>query len=205
MNRKRNPKARGSQTLRQKTDDIPQIPCNYMQTHRYRFRATSDFDAFINSTSLLGVPGLASATTTDLYPIARALRIRKIEVWAPTGTSTTPSILELTWTGSVNGPAKSVSDVSVNVSKPAHIVTRPPKDSLCSFWVNQSATPYSLFSLACPSGSVVDIVLQWTQKDDSTPGTVVVVTGATAGLVYYGYLDGDSTHLLSPVSRAAIF
>lgn len=204
--KRRTPKARGRKTLRQKTSNlpIPQIPGNFKFRARYRFNATAASASTITSDMLLGVPGLVAATTTALYPIARSARIIKVECWCPNATNATPVKAELTWTGVNNTSSQSVSDISINDAFPAHLSAKPPQNSLSAFWFDQSAST-NMFVLDVPSGTVVDVTLEWVENDSGTAGTAVVVTGATVGVTYYGYLDGDTTHLLSPSSRAAIF
>jgi len=206
MNRKRNQKVRGRKTLRQKTSNgnsIPMIEGNFRQIHRYRFKATAAYSGSISSVELLGVPGMIAASATDLYPFTKSARIVRVEVWSPTATSSTPVDLVLTWAASDRTPNARVMDTSINVSQPAHISAKPPKDSLASFWFQD--TDVELFTLICPAGSIVDLTMESILRNATSAAAVVTVTGATAGLTYYGYLDGDSTHLLEPVGRSTIF
>jgi hypothetical protein len=186
------------------TPSIPQFNSRTTVTRTFRFVATAAIAQNYGSSSLMSVPGMMAASATDLYNIARQAKINRVEVWAPTGTSSTPSTVSLNWIGTGRVSAREVSDISINVSEPAHISAKPGKDSLAADWFDLT-TALDFFSVITPIGSVMDINLTYVLNDSTVVPTVVTVTGATIGLMYYGYADGDATHLWTPVSLSAIF
>jgi hypothetical protein len=184
---------------------IPMISSNVKGQHRFRFIASAAISAVsILTGDVLKTSGLFAVTTTTLYPVNKTFRLKSVEVWAPTATSTTGAICSIEWPTNQTGPTSEVSDISINVSEPAHIIAIPPKDSIASFWQQDGTT--SMFILTCPGGSVVDISIDYVQDDDGVASSFpITVVGATAGTIYYGFLDGDATHLLTPVSLRSIF
>jgi hypothetical protein len=101
------------------------------------------------------------------------------------------------WFGFGNSPSLEVSDTTLSVSRNAHIVTTPPRQSLCSFW--QKATGTGLFSLVLPAGSIMDIDMDLILQDNDALYTVPVTT-AVLGNVYYLALDHQVSDLIIPVS-----
>jgi hypothetical protein len=184
---------------------IPMISSNIKGQHRFRFIASAAISAVsILTGDVLKTSGLFAATTTTLYPVNKTFRLKSVEVWAPTATSTTGAICSVEWPTGQTGPTSEVSDISINISEPAHIIATPPPMSIASFWQQDGTT--ALFTLTCPGGSVVDISLDYVQDDDGVASALpITVVGAIAGTIYYGFLDGDATHLLTPVSLRSIF
>lgn len=185
--------------------DPPAINSNVRISHKFRYVASAAIvDVGIVSDDLIMACGGMAVATTTVAALARTAKLKSVTVWTPTATSTTPTTCSVEWPASQRSPSSEVSDTSINVSRPAHIVARPPKESLSSFWFDES-TNATVFTLNAPIGSVVDVELEYYLLDGTTAAVQNTVTGATTGRIYYGYLDGDTNHLLVPVSLAAIF
>jgi len=181
----------------------PMLSANLTQSHRFRFIASSNIAAVtIQSADLIRVAGMMAVSTSQLNPINQVVRLKRVEIWAPTATSNVASTASVEWPGAGFNPSREFSDTSINVSEPAHVVAKPPIDALAQFW---QAAGQAMFILTCPAGSVVDVTLQFIQLDGTASASSIAVTGATQGAIYYGYLDGDTTHLLTPVSLSSIF
>lgn len=208
MNRKRNQKVRGRKTLRQKTSNLnpPQILTNVVKSHRYRYLASSAIVAVgiqdVHVQRALG--GICTVANTTVAVSVKSFKLNKIEIWAPTSTSTTPTTVSVEWLGQNNSPNLEHSDTSINVSRPAHLITRPPRNSLASFWQN-SAGGTALFVLNCPSGSIIDISVNMIEADESTALLTSTIVTGTLGVQYWLPLDGTTTHLLTPVSLNTTF
>lgn len=181
------------------TASIPQINTNIKLSHRYRFLATSALtNVGVDAQDLLGaIGGVCTVANTTLSFLAKTMRIQSIEIWSPTATSTTGVTCSIEWL-STNSPSIEVSDTSINVSEPAHILTSPPKLSLAAFWQQTAST--DLFIINCPGGSVVDIRLSYVLCDQTTASSSRPITTGTLGRQYYLAMDGPTTNLLVPVS-----
>lgn len=203
MDRKRNTKAKGRRNLRQKAvrepGHIPQIRSNVILRHKYRFRATADIAATqITVDNVLGACGvIGTVVNTTAVEMMRSVRIRNIEIWSPTGTSSTPATCAIDFTSAVVQSANlEYSDTSINVSSPAHVRCRPPPQSLASFW--QVTSSNILFTLTVTSGSIIDLDVDCILTDSPTITTVALTTVAL-GAVYYLSLNG-STATIVPVA-----
>lgn len=143
-------------------------------------------------------------TDSVAYRTLNAVRLRRIEVWALSGFGTSSSSDNATGTISVMwqsnySPEAIISDTGT-VFRPAHLMTRPPKDSLASYWslggINESEP---LFSLQLPQQTIfdliVDCVVQNNALNDQTPISVTPTTGGSLvdGRMYIPYLDGPSS------------
>jgi len=171
----------------------------------YRFQAASAQTAdVVNSTSLCDLLCMATGTT-EAYEIARAVKVRKIEIWGPMASNLTPVTVSVEWAASgsapVAGPSNIISDTSMGSARCAHVVSTPPTQSACAFW--QVASGEALFTLAYPTGSVIDLHLSQVLFDGETPVAVTTgVAGATVGQVYCRALDSvtPGQNALVPVS-----
>jgi len=179
---------------------IPQLRTNVVKTHRFRFIASSALvNVPLTPTSLLGAcGGVCTVANSVLTPFNRTVKIARLEMWAPTSSSTTGATCAVNWIGSGSSPNLEVSDTTINVSRPAHVLAYPPADSLSAFWSQPAAT--QLCTLSGPGGTVVDITLRYIETDQTTAVSDQAITTGTLKVQYYLALDGPGTNLLVPVS-----
>jgi len=144
---------------------------------------------------MLNAAGVAATTSILGYSLWDSVKVKRIEVFSPPaaqGSSVTCSIL---FPATNQSQAREVTDTSVSVSMPAHIVATPPPMSLCSFWNNgNSATTY--FTLVAPPGSIIDLTLGLVLEDGNGQASLAntaVLVGATVGGVYYCSLDSSTS------------
>jgi hypothetical protein len=171
-----------------------QLRTNIEHTHQFRFNSTSAALTAIADTTLLLACGVTAATAVLGYPIRQSVRVARIEIWAPPasqGASVTCSVL---FPPTARSQAREVTDTSVSVASPAHLVCGPPAESLCSFWSdgNSGAT---FFSLSAPPGSIIDVWISFVDRDGGADvaGTNATLVGATPGGVYYTALDSGTS------------
>jgi len=178
-----------------------QISSNVVTSHKFRFTATSAYSSHIMISYLLGCAGtIGTATNSATTNIYRSVRIKSVEVWSPIASIGSFATCSVNWfTNSTYTNSIEVSDTSVSVTTPAHVISRPPKNSLASFWLNL-ATDENVFVLTCPTGSIIDVSLQLVVSDDEAAATTNSVATAVIGTLYYLALDGPSSNLLVPVS-----
>jgi len=110
------------------------------------------------------------------------------------------------WASQSNANNLEVSDTSVSVMRPAHIFTRPPAQSLASFWQSPGIADNQLFNIIAPTGSIIDVAVQLISQDDDNGAAITrgVATGVL-GTVYYLSLDNASGHVYPPVSLTTTF
>ena len=174
----------------------PPLMANVIHGRMIRFIATAAVtNVDITATNLLDLQFMASSAVAGYRTVA-AMRIRKVELWAPPGT-TTPASCSLRWR-STTSSSSTMQDQSIGATEPAHVVCRPPPGDL-SFWIDTSTTIANVFRLNGPAGLIVD--LHYTVASaDTVPTTAVVraVAGATVGTLYIGSLDSGGASLLVP-------
>jgi hypothetical protein len=148
---------------------------------------------------------MTSAATSGLaYRLFNAVRIRKIEIWNLSAFGTSSSNVNAIGTIAVQwisqySPEVIISDTGT-VFRPAHIMTKPPKDSLSSYWsLEGSNESESIFRVSLPQNTIfdifVDVVFQNNALVDQTPSTVTPTTTVlTPGTIYVPALDGPATN-----------
>ena len=164
--------------------------------------------------SLMGSSSLATANTLHT-PIFHNIRVTKVQIW---GSETTTTALQLSpvilkWV-SARGPDTEITDYGTS-SHPPHVVSTPPKNSLCGEWSTAgSFESEPLFSISSGIGSVVDVHVEYVLLDGTAVKFLTTSVTTTRGL-YYAPLDclngaaaiGNSQYLPSansqflPVSR----
>jgi len=193
LSNRRNVRQQGGNTNPQ------QHSSNVRLRHKFRFSVPSTgFTGGISDTQVLhSTGGIATVANTTITNWVQSFKIRKLEIWSAPSTQGAASTVSVEWFGFGNSPNVEVSDTTLSVSRNAHIVTTPPRQSLCAFW--QKATGTGLFSLVLPAGSILDMDLDLILQDNDALYTVPVTT-ATLGNVYYLALDHQTSDLIVPVS-----
>ncbi len=183
-----------------KTIRPPQFSPNIQYSHKFRFSASSAKTAYaVTIANLFGVAGVFTKTANStVCPVNASFKLTSVSVWGPITATGTPVTVTVEWLGANNSPNKDVSDTSVTNSFAAYLTTKPPRNSIASFW--QVATASStIFLLTCPSGSVIDVTMNLIMADQSTALQTVNVTTAAVGQSYYLALDHPTAQLV-PVS-----
>ncbi len=115
-----------------------------------------------------------------------AVRLKRIKMWAvpdPTALLAYDGMTScsLEWQ-STRGPTTLVSDTG-NSFSPAHIDTKPPKDTEASFWsqVSSSTTIRNevLFYLTCPAGTIIDVDIAYVECNGAqiaSPGETLAIS-----------------------------
>jgi len=123
------------------------------------------------------------------YCIPRALRFKYIEIWEPfegVGVSTSLAGVFFYGTGATNtGTNDERYAISTAPDTPAHLLARPPKETLIGYWQNvaSSLTMFDIRSLSV--GATVDISLDYIGGFNQSASNLgpYTITAASAGLV----------------------
>lgn len=177
-----------------------QIASNIQLHHRFRFVSTNATPTAVTARSLLFASGgICTIANSFLSPIYASCKIGLIEMWSPPASQGASATCSVDWSGFANSPNREVSDTTVSVATPAHLVTQPPSMSLAKFWQQDSTT--TLFTLVAPVGTIIDVTLQLILNDgDAVSAQSQAVTTGTLGVLYYLSLDPNATHRYTPVS-----
>lgn len=187
--------------------DVHRFPSPFQATMgyplilRYRMVAGTVINPVVTRKNLLDI-FVQGNTTTSYARSWSAVRIRKLEIWGGTvsTTATTNSVamtnVSIEWL-STYGPGRVKSDAG-NFERPPHIESRPPRGSLAGFWSlvgsgetdvlfklsGSSTGPGSAPFSGLPLGTIVDLHLQVMNQDDEAVVVYTGITGVTAGQNY---------------------
>jgi hypothetical protein len=180
----------------------PQIRSNIIYNHTFRFAATAGATAQVTVLDALGAAGgICFVVNSQLALFAQSVKINSVSIWSPPPSQGAVSTCSVEWAStaaqSIGYGNQETSDTSNSVASPAVVFTRPPRNSLASFW--QSAASTVLFTCVTPAGSIVDFSASFILCDVNTPEDQGVAVAAL-GSIYYLALDGPTTNNLVPVS-----
>jgi len=192
---------KGSRTGRGQLGHPPQLRSNIVLAHRYRFTSTSGTATAITVGSLFGAVGnMCTVANTQVQSLFQSLKVRSVSIWTPPAAQGSFATCSVEWLGGANSNTVEVSDTSNSVATPAHIMSAPPRLSLASFWNNSASAANVLMTIAAPSGSIIDVVLDLILSDDESANLVTAVAAGALGVIYYLSLDPNATHRYVPVS-----
>jgi len=202
--------SRGPSRLKDSRKQPPSVSAALSGTHTFRFIATTaGYSGPVTFNDLFTVPGfISSGGAAGNYTTCSAVRVRKVEMWAPM-LAATPTTCSLTWAGEKRAPSRELTDTTMSTAEPAHLVSAPPKGSFPDMWFNTADAGVNndtVFSITVPIGAVVDVTLTFQYSDSERQGyTFTTSTAGTAASTYYGPLDRvttGATPIMLPVSLA---
>ncbi len=177
----------------------PQIPSNLRYKHHFRYRATAAGDIQPTNTQALASFGsMCTVVNSTLQSIHSSFKISKIQCWFVAATAGTPVTCSVEWIGQQNYPSVEMSETSVSPSVYSCLTTRPPPNSLASFWQLPSNT-ITIGRIIFPAGALLDIWVELIVRDDET-AAATTVGSATLGSMYWPALDGAVSNVMRPVS-----
>ncbi len=160
-------------------------------THTFRFSATNSGGYSVTSDTLLNLYLVATAATTTAR-LFQAVKLKRVQVWAqPPALGSAAVSVSLDWDSGTGvaafGGSWTVSDTTSGI-EPAYIDSRPPRQSVAAFWINNGQTTATLFTFSVPTGAIIDLQVSCVLIDTETPTAGQTTTGATVGRVYGCYL-----------------
>jgi hypothetical protein len=173
---------------------------------------TANADATLDSltvTQIAQMCGFTAVTATVGYYWMSQFRLDKVEVWA-----TPPAVADvvticLKWADSplaasigIAGPPVVIEDSSCSTSVPAHIVLKPPRNSLFDNWFGPNATPQMIYftqqSTAGNCNSVLDFYFSFIIDDVGSP-PFFTIAAASPGAHYHKVVTGSTGLVYTPV------
>jgi hypothetical protein len=170
-----------------------------------RFKSTAAAVVNITRLDLLQLLMVNLAGTVVNTRLIAGIKLNRIEMFDSQQSSTNfgnPTSIE--WLSNL-GPTTLFSETGTQF-QPAHVVSSPPPQSLCSFWsITGSNESEILFTLNIGSGGIVDCWFDIVLFDGESVVTFNTNTVGTTGQLYMGYLDGPGAGtVLQPVSYLAL-
>jgi len=94
-----------------------------------------------------------------------------------------------------------VSDMSMGSSTPAHVVTRPPRQSYAALWRSTATDEtVALFQVSCTTSTVIDVSVELCFQDGNAGTVFTSAANGIAGVMYANFLDYQAnSKLLTPV------
>jgi len=172
-----------------------QLKTNIEYNHHFRYTSSSGTATAITGDVLIPACGVVATSAVVGHSINQSVKVNKIEVWAPPASQGAFATCSILYPGTNQSQAREITDTSVSVTEPAHIVSTPPAKSLCSFWTNGAQVGGAndpLFTLTAPSGSIIDVWVSLILNDGvsaNDANVTATLVGATVGGLYYTSLD----------------
>ncbi len=178
---------------------IPQIKSNIINRHTFRFRATAALSAVAcTDANILGACGtVGTVLNTSVAVLAKTYRLRGLRMWAPCTTNGTPVTVSAEFLANIQ-PSVEYSDTSMSTTVPAYLDVKPLSNSIMFYWKVTAST--NAFVLTGPSGTIIDVDVEYIMDDDAAILTTATVATAAVGFAYWLALDGPASNLIVPVS-----
>ncbi len=176
---------------------IPPFQGQIAVIRKQRFQASNTLaQVALTTDRIISMYGLATSATTG-QGLFSGFKLRSVEIWGPPGTGS-PTNVAFEALGAGFSSHKMVSDTSIGSTVPAHVRWNAPDDWLYHNWFDLTGTGITLGLITGPSGSVVDITVEFVLQNGENPPSATVIAGATTGQVYCRTLD--NTGLLVPTN-----
>jgi len=150
--------------------------------------------------------GLIETGATTAYPVAQAVRVKRVSVWCPYIGLGAPGIAGILFPGAGSGFGSNteVNSVSLSTSEPAYVTASPPPQSDNAFWTTGNGivlfSIYGSLSGTTTGDVIVDVDLEYVQMDGNA-GALVTIAGGIQGVISFPPLDGYAAGVFFPVGR----
>ncbi len=165
----------------------------------FRFQAAAGLTlAPIGNTDLVSLLAVATGATT-VTSIVSAVRIRRITIYSPAGTSANANS-EILWIGNQQRVDERFNSATVGSALPAKVVSKPPPMSDVSKWIDGAISNFTVFKVTLPTNAILDLdvdIKYHNQIVYYTPVTLTGSSGLTTGYVYFGTLDRTTSGALN--------
>ncbi len=189
----------------------PDLPPTLDSTQHFRFRAyyTSSSGTFtsISPGHLCCAAGAICFTANaNMRSIASAIKLRSITVWPNVSDGAGATYPIVNWSSSATNFVKDqelVRPLPLNATVTSSMVFKPPKDSNAHFWITASVSS-PIVNMSVTAGSVILLDMDVCIANSIAGFNETIVTGTT-GTMYYGYMDGSTTHRYQPIALTSTF
>jgi len=184
----------------------PMISLQPTMRHTFRFQAgAAATNVAVTAAALIAIPGSIGTAIHTAYNIATTFKLHRVTIWPALSTSS-DDVASLEWSNQTHQVKDDIKNMSLPEGQTASksLVFTPPAGTNASFWSDGSITG-QLFLISAPSGSIVDVDMTFSFAAGLTNLSVTYAGSITTGLLYYGYLDGVSSHIFAPVTLLSQF
>jgi hypothetical protein len=182
-----------------------QLSTNIVYHHVFRYTSTNGGLTYVTDTDLIQASGALCSSATAAYRIAAAAKLSHVAMWTPPALQGAAATCSVEWRGQANSPPVEISDTTVSTASPAHLMSRPPAQSLAAFWLTDTST--RVMTITAPVGTIIDVSVSYVLRDgnEAPNATAIVTLGATTGYLLFPQLDRVSgLEYLVPVSLSVL-
>jgi hypothetical protein len=188
----------------------PDLDLGRIQVLSQRLRFVADSNVTQGTATLVSVfgaiGGICTVANSSVQGWASSFRLRRLTIWpAASGEAT---IFWGTGNAGTFGQPDEVHDSSIptGITIDQPVSSTPPKNSWAAQWHDstESVATAPILYFTITEGSVLDLELDFTLSA-ALNGYQWSATTASLKAIYYGYLDGSTTHLLKPLGRPSTF
>lgn len=164
-------------------NDIKQFPI-YTRVIRYIAASALSKQAFKPS-DLLKMMVITVNTSATAYQIMQAIRLRRISIYFVASTGDfggTSNYIDFAWSGGTNAPDNLITDRGT-ATKPACIKVVPPRGTIADMWFDANSTAFgnTLFTISCPTDTIIDIDFEWIQSNANSATVTLSGAASTTG------------------------
>jgi hypothetical protein len=202
---------RGRANGRAMAPSLPPTIRNNLQTRQvlrfYNTAAITGSNSNVTNTDIFGAIGvIGRVVNSTVTPFASSFKINSVTIWPASGSGS--SDVSVTFQEQSNDSSE---DLEMSSAMPASVTTTsmfrayPPKNSLASFWINETQTSGLVFMniILSGTGSIVDLDVTWTLPTGWNSSQTISVSTAAVGTFYRLALNhAVAANTLVPVDYA---
>jgi hypothetical protein len=159
-----------------------------------RFTATAAAASvnITNASLLMACGGIGTIANSTVASVASSFLLHKVTIWPASTTAGATQNAEVLWPelGGITRDESKSTAIPAGVTVSDVICERPPKLSQISFWNSSGGGGSTVFAITCPAGSIIDISVTWTLRNNIAGVTQAGYAAVTLGAFYYARLDG---------------
>jgi hypothetical protein len=178
-----------------------QLMVSPQAAYKMRFYESAGGNRIVTRADMLNRLVMASSGSVG-YRLFSAVKLNKLTIFATTDAPGSVINSSLQWL-STSGPSQLITETSTSAAYPSVIVSRPPKQSLASFW-SQVGTNESeqLLIMKLNGGDMVEVefqaVLQNSYLGFNPAGTAITITSGVAATIGAPSLDHSGSAAVIP-------
>jgi len=185
----------GNSSRKLRVPSLPPTVDTVVKAHSVlRFTATAAA-ASVNVTTaslMMACGGIGTIANSTVASVASTLKLHKITIWPASTTAGAGQNAEVLWSdlGGITKDESKSTAIPAGVTVADVISERPPRETQAHFWQSSSGGGSNLFALTCPAGSIIDVSVSWTLRNNISGVTQAGYAAVTLGAFYYARLDG---------------
>ncbi len=130
-----------------------------------------------------------ATSSTQVYTLAYAVKIRKVSIWFMSSALSTNKNATIEWNAASTGflmPGRASGSTSSSTTEYSLLTSKPPRQSLASWYQGgPNALNNVLMSLSAPAGAIIEFDYDWVPNyTEAAVSAANTVSGATTGIVY---------------------